>query len=333
MAQAKKIRYGVVGSGWITDTMITGAKQYAELELTAVCSRTLERAQAYAVQHGANYTFTSIEELAKSDVVDMVYIASPNLLHMQQAAICLRHGKHVLCEKPMTAQPDELADAYALAEQNGCLLTEAIMLLFQPQLQILKDAVAQLGNVSLVHFDFSQLSSKYPAYIQGETPNIFNPALETGALQDLGVYCVYPALLLFGKPQSLTAGAGFLHTGADAVGSTVWQYADKQVVLTYSKIGQAAAPSEIIGDKGSITIGSISKLEDITLHLNGKPPQKLWTAEDKAVLMGREIKTFAGWLQEGDMTAYTQHKQLSLDVAAYLYRIRKAANIKFPRDI
>lgn len=333
MNETKKIRWGVVGSGWIVDSMIEGAKQYADLQLTAVYSRTKERAEEYAAQHGAKYTFTSLENMAKSDVIDMVYIASPNRLHMEQTKVFLRHGKHVLCEKPMTALPEELAEAYAIAEHNDCLLTEAIMLLFQPQRYVFERAVKKLGNISLAHFDFSQLSSKYPAYEKGETPNIFNPALETGTLQDLGVYCVYPALHLFGKPQLITASANFLRTGADAAGASVWQYPDKQVVLTYSKIGQAAAPSEIIGDRGSLTVGSISKLEDITLHLNGEQPKKLWTAEDKATLMGREIETFAGWIKQGKTSAYEQHKQMSFDVAEYLYQIRMAADIKFPRDI
>ena len=332
MAVQTKIRYGVVGSGWIVDAMIAGAKQYDDLELTAVCSRTEQRAREYAAQHGAKYIFTNVEEMAASDVIDMVYIASPNVLHMQQADIFLRHGKHVLCEKPMTAQPDELARSFALAEQNGCLLAEAIMLLFQPQLQIVQDAVTRLGNISTARFDFSQLSSKYPAYLQGETPNIFNPELETGALQDLGVYCVYPALLLFGKPQSITASASFLRTGADAAGVSVWQYADKQVILTYSKTAQAASPSEILGDNGTLTIASISKLEDITLHANGQPPCKLWEAESKETLMGREIRTFASWIRKRT-PAYAMHKQMSLDVTEYLYQIRKAASITFPRDI
>ncbi len=333
MADVQKIRYGIVGSGWIVDSMIEGAKQYANLELTAVYSRTKERAEVYAAQHGAKYTFTSLEEMAMSDVIDMVYIASPNRLHIEQTKIFLKNGKHVLCEKPMTALPEELTEAYALAEQNGCLLTEAIMLLFQPQLQILKDAIKKLGNISLAHFDFSQLSSKYPAYEKGEIPNIFNPELETGTLQDLGVYCVYPALLLFGKPQMITASASFLRTGADAAGASIWQYPDKQVVLTYSKIGQAVAPSEIVGDKGTVTVSSISKLEDITLYLNGEQPQKLWTAEDKSTLMGREIETFAEWIINGKTPAYEYHKQMSLDSTEYLYRTRKAANIRFPRDI
>ncbi len=332
MSVSQKIRYGIVGSSWITDTMIAGAEQYDCLELTAVYSRTAQRASIYAKQHGAAYTFTSLEEMATSGVVDMVYIASPNVFHLQQAEIFLRHGIHVLCEKPLSAHPEQLRRTFALAQENGCLFAEAIMLLFQPQLQIFKDAVKEIGAVSLARFDFSQLSSRMPAYFAGETPNIFNPSLEAGTLQDLGVYCVYPAVLLFGKPQTITASATFLKTGADGTGCSVWQYPDMQVLLTYSKVGQGRAPSEIVGAKGSVTISSISKLENICLQLNEKAPQKLWGEEDKSVLMGREIAAFASWVQNGADDAYLFHKEMAIDVCDCMFAMRKAANITFPAD-
>ena len=329
----QKIRYGVVGSGWIVDEMIKGAKQYEDLELVAVYSRTVERATAYAARHGASHIFTSLEEMAMFDGIDMVYIASPNRFHMEQAELFLKNGKHVLCEKPMSALPQELQKAYETAEEYGCLLVEAIILLFQPQLEIFKRAIQKIGQISLAHFDFSQFSSKFPAYQNGELPNIFNPVMETGTLQDLGVYCVYPALELFGKPQSLTATADFMESGADSAGVSVWKYENQQVVLTYSKIGQGAAPSEIIGTLGTVTVDSISKLENIVLHMHNEAPQKLWGAEEKHVLMGREIEMFAQWIKKGKTSAYEQHKQMSLDVCNYMYQIRKAAGIMFPRDI
>ncbi len=330
--EKRTIRYGVVGSSPITDTLIAGAKQHPHLCLTAVYSRTKQRGEAYALQHGAKYVFDSLEEMAQSDCIDMVYIASPNICHMEQAKVFLKNGKHVLCEKPLTAYPEELREAFDIAEKNNVLLTEAIMLLFQPQLQLLKDAVAQIGNIHCARFDFSQFSSKYPAYMRGETPNIFNPALEAGTLQDLGVYCVYPALILFGKPLSLQTNATFMSTKADGAGVSVWNYADKQVVLTYNKLGQAMAPSEIIGDKGSVTIASISKLENMILHLHNTPPQTIWGEEEKSVLMGREIATFADWIVAGKNPAYDMHKELSLDVCVYMHAMRQQANVIFSRE-
>lgn len=332
MSQKQKIRFGIVGSSSITDVMIAGAKQHSFLELTAVYSRTQARAVEYAKQHGAAYTFTSLEEMASSDIIDMVYIASPNVAHLQQAQVFLKHGKHVLCEKPLSAHPSELRETFALAEKMGCLFAEAIMMLFQPQLQLLKKAVQDIGEVSLAHFDFCQLSSRMPDYYNGETPNIFNPALEAGTLQDLGVYCVYPTLYFFGKPQSITAKASFLKTGADGTGCSIWQYPTMQAVLTYSKTAQGKSPSEIVGSHGSVTISSISKLEDITLYLNEKAPQKLWGEEDKPVLMGREIATFAKWIQNGADSTYQLHKQLALDVCDCMLTMRQEAGIRFPNE-
>lgn len=268
------IRYGIIGTGWITEAFLAGAAGVPGMALRAVCSRSEERGREFAARHGADLVFTDPARMAASRDIDAVYIASPNVLHAAQSRLFLENGKHVLCEKPLAARPEEVESLQALAANRGLVYMEAIMLLHMPQLALLEEAVGRLGRISLAHFDFSQLSSKYPAYLEGKAlPNIFNPAMETGALMDLGVYCVYPALHLFGEPEGLTASAVFLDSGADGAGAAVLRYPDKVAVLTYSKTGQAAAPSQIVGDRGTLTIGSISKLEDMVLTEKGKAPE------------------------------------------------------------
>ena len=90
-------------------------------------------------------------------------------------------------------------------------------------------------------------SSKLDRYLAGELPNIFNPALETGAFMDLGVYCVYPALALFGKPESFTMEPQMLESGADGAGILTMRYPDKLVTLTYSKLGESLENTEFQG--------------------------------------------------------------------------------------
>ena len=75
----KKIRFGVVGTNNITDWVIAGARQDERFELTAVCSRTQERAEEFAAKHGIPHTFTSLEDMAKSPLIDAVYIATPTM--------------------------------------------------------------------------------------------------------------------------------------------------------------------------------------------------------------------------------------------------------------
>ena len=327
----REIRFGVIGTGKITGQMIEGARLHSGIRLTAVCSRTKERARAFAEDMQEPYVllFDSLEEMAKSDGVDLIYIASPNACHMEQAELCLRHGKHVLCEKPLSADPERLMRVQALAREKGLLFREAIMMLYQPQREILRRAVESCGQISSAHFDFCQLSSKYEEYLMGETPNIFNPALHTGAMMDLGVYCVYPAIDLFGIPESITASATFLRTGADGAGAAMLKYPDKTVTLTYSKTGQAFYPSAIVGDKGTVTIRNAVRLEDIRLYRVGEPETVLCEPEPKIVLMGREIAAAADDICKGNVLD-SEKDRLALEVSRCMAAIRRSAGIRFP---
>ena len=133
------LRFGTIGSGWIVDEYIHGAKDSGLWELTAVYSRTAERAQAFAQKHGAPLWFTDLEEMAASPQIDAVYIASPNALHFEQCRLFLERGKHVLCEKPLCAQGDKVAQLQQLAQERGLVFLEAIMYLHLPQRKILEE--------------------------------------------------------------------------------------------------------------------------------------------------------------------------------------------------
>ena len=189
---------------------------------------------------------------------DAVYIASPNALHYEQSKLFLQHGKHVICEKPLCAQADRVRELQAIAQEHGVVFLEAIMFLHLPQRKLLEDTLAKLGKLSMVKLDFCQRSSKLDGYLNGQLPNIFNPAMEAGALMDLGVYCVYPALTLFGKPDSFTIDPQMLDSGVDGAGIMTLRYPDKLVTLTYSKLGQAGANSDFQGTEGTLSVESIS---------------------------------------------------------------------------
>lgn len=122
-----KIRFGMVGTGFIADWVLAGARQDARFEAVAICSRTQERADAFAAKHGIPHTFTLLEEMAASPLVDAVYIATPNFLHASQSILCMRHGKHVLCEKPLASNAREARQMVAVARECGVTLMEAMI--------------------------------------------------------------------------------------------------------------------------------------------------------------------------------------------------------------
>ena len=145
----------------------------------------------------------------------------------------------MLCEKPITITSEEFSKLFFLAEENNVRYFEAIMYMHTHNRYTLKQMLNQIGNISSAHFDYSQLSSKYEALLAGELPNIFNPKMKTGALNDLGIYCVYPVLDLFREPKSVTAQQHFLFTGADGAGAAILKKEDKLVTVTYSKTAES----------------------------------------------------------------------------------------------
>lgn len=325
-------RYVTIGRSWITDSFIEGAARTGVWEYYGVYSRDRQSGEVFAARHGIARVYTSIADLAADTAVDGVYVASPNVCHVEQCRQLLAAGKHVLCEKPLAAQASQVEELQHLAEEKGVVYLEAIMYMHAPAREVLREAVARAGCLSMVRLDFCQRSSKYDAYRAGSLPNIFNPAMETGTLMDLGIYCVYPVIDLFGPPRDVLAAATFLDSGADGAGSALLLYPDKQVVLTYSKTADGGIRSEFIGDAGAVTVGSISKVADITFVPTGGVPQKLYGEEEKAALMGYEAESFYRFIEEPAHPHYARCRETALQTARTLEAIRQKAGICFPSD-
>ena len=328
------LNFGTVGSGWICEEYIRGAKSTGHWRLTAVYSRDQARAKAFAEKHGARYSFTDIEALAACPQVDAVYVASPNALHYDQCRAILARGKHVICEKPLCARADRVRELTELAAEKGLVFLEAIMFMHLPQRRVLEDALGRIGPITMARLDFCQRSSKLDAYLSGNLPNIFNPSLETGALMDLGVYCVYPALYLFGRPRRWSAVSKLMDTGADQSGAITLEYPDKLVSLTYSKVGQAGAGSDFQGLDGTVSVESISTLGNISLRMRDGSAEALFGREEKYLLMGHEAEDFYRYITRPEeyRAEYARCTELSLQVSKLLEQARLSSGVHFPCD-
>lgn len=323
------VKFAVIGTGWIAESFVEGTKLVDGLEFSAVYSRSKEKGESFAKPFGGAEVFDNIDNLAKSDA-DAVYIASPNSLHYEQSKLMLENGKHVICEKPITVEPEEFEELRALAQSKNLVYMEAIMYMHLPARDVLRKAIESLGEITTAHFDFSQLSSKYPALKRGELPNIFNPEFATGCLMDLGIYCVYPALDLFGEPKKITSTAGFLSTGADGYGTTVFDYDDKQVTLTFSKVGQSRFGSQIFGDNGTLATPSISKLTDISYFDNNGNETALTGDTEKHVLMSYEAQSFYNYITNPEARQELESiNDLTLAVSKTMKVIREKTGIRF----
>ena len=253
----KKIRFGVVGTNNITDWVIAGGRQDERFELTAVCSRTQERAEEFAVKHGIPHIFTSLEEMASSPLIDAVYIATPNYVHAEQSILCMNHGKHVLCEKPFASNAKEVRLMIEAAKKNKVTLMEAMISTLNPNFAIAKERMKDLGTIRRYFASYCQYSSRYDKFKEGIILNAFKPELSNGAVMDIGIYTIYPMVALFGKPQQIEAQGIVLHTGADGQGAVNFQYEGMNATVLYSKIANSALPTEIEGEAGNLLLDKI----------------------------------------------------------------------------
>lgn len=325
------IKFATIGTNWITQEFIRAASTVPELVLSAVYSRTEETAKDFAKKTGAPAIFTSLEELAASKEVDAVYIASPNALHAEQAIFLLQHGKHVLCEKPFASNTKEVRAMVETAQQNGVVLMEALKTTLLPNFQAIREHLPKIGKIRRYFASYCQYSSRYDAYKEGIVLNAFNPAFSNGALMDLGIYCLYPLVVLFGKPQALKANSVMLSSGVDGEGSIVLDYGEMDAVVMYSKIANSYVPAEIQGEEGSILIDAIHTPTKVEIRYRDGRTEDITVPQEKHP-MYYEAKEWAEVIQSGNQQSSTNSHKHSLIVAEIMEEARKQTGIVFPAD-
>jgi len=326
------IRFGIIGTNWITESFIEAGKQLNDFALTAVYSRNEERAREFAAKHGAAHCFTDIEAMAASGEIDAVYIASPNSLHAEQAVLCMNRGIHVLCEKPIASNAAEFLTMIAASERNGVALMEAMKSTLVPNFGAIRDHLNKLGKVRRYFASYCQYSSRYDAYKEGFLPNTFNPAFSNGALMDLGVYGLYPLVTLFGKPERILAQGMLLESGVDGEGSILLGYPDMDAIVLFSKIADSALPAEIQGENGTMTIVKISQPQKVTIRYRDGTVEDLTQPQASNTMM-YEIAEFIGLIREGKRESSVNTHARSLWTLEIMDEARRQIGLQFPADL
>lgn len=326
------MRFGVIGTNWITEEFICSGKEVEGFSLAAVYSRTEERAREFAKLHDAPHVFTDIEAMAKSKVIDAVYIASPNSFHARQAIQCMNHGLHVLCEKPVASNLAEAKAMVQAAKENGVLLMEAVKSTLAPNFKAIAENLHKLGKIRRYFAGNCQYSSRYDAYREGTVLNAFDPAFSNGAMMDIGIYCLYPMVVLFGKPSSVKAEAILLDSGVDGEGSILMKYEDKEAVVIYSKITDSYLPAEIQGEKGTMVIDKINHLKKIEIRYRDGRVEDV-TREQTPKLMHYEIREFMELARQGALESATNSHANTLIAMEIMDEARRQVGLVYPADL
>ncbi len=324
------IRYATVGTNFIVEWFLKSAKACPGLHYSAAYSRSEDTAQEFAARHGAGRFVTSLQELAEAEDVDAVYVASPNSLHFEQAALFLSHKKHVLCEKTITSNQEELKRLLAIAEENGVIIMEALRSVFLPSFDMIKENLGQLGTIRRVSLQYGKYSSRYDKFRQGIVENAFNPAFSNGALMDIGVYCVHELVKLFGRPEGIAADSILLENGVDGAGTILARYEGMQAELLYSKIADNRIPSQIQGEDGTMVIREDLTNPSVIEIWRRDGSKETLVPEGLEDPMLPEVQEWLRLMERGESAAV--HNQYSLMELELMDEVRRQLGIVFPAD-
>lgn len=328
------VRFGIVGTGRISDWVLKGAAQDPRIKVTAVCSRTVEAAEAFVQRNplavGARI-YTSVEEMAADPQVDAVYIGTPNQTHCEYTITALNAGKHVLCEKPLAINAEEGRQMVEAARKSGRLLMEAMVSTLNPNFIAIASRIQEIAPVHNYSSYFCQYSSKYEALKRGEVATAFKPGT-AGALRDVGVYTLYPLVALFGRPSTVSAKIAKVSTlegEVDVYGTACLGYEDMDATLTWSKAYDSFQPTELAGENGNLILDEIhiARRAEIVPHAaptSGQGPKPGRTIINEGLPLNEyyyEFKEFADLIEAGKTESESNSLDTSLAVLEIIDKI------------
>ena len=330
-----KVRFGLVGTGRITDWVLKGAFEDPRFVAQAVCSRSIDSARTFAAKYNIPEIYTDLEQMVSSPDIDAVYIGTPNHTHADIAIKCLNHGKHVLCEKPFASNANEAQRMVSAARENGVIIMEAMISTLSPNFRKACNLVSRIGTLRNYSATFCQYSSKYDALKQGVVAASFDPLCSGGALMDIGVYTIWPMVALFGKPSGITSNMMIYdipgHGMTDLQGTVDFKYDGFNASVIYSKITDSYLPTEIAGEEGNIILDKIHICRDLKFVPHAQPSSgrgsqlivETHTMEDNHDTYYHEFKEFIDCIQRGEESKINSPEH-SIAVMRILDEIRSA---------
>ena len=321
------INWGIIGPGNIARKFALDLQKLPDAKIIAVASRSLDRAQTFAQDFGIPHVYDSYEQLAADAEVEVVYIASPHIFHFEHSQLCLEAGKAVLCEKPFTVNAQQSEALFALAQEKGRFIMEAMWTRFLPVIQKSLDWIQEgrIGTPQLVQADFGFVGTKDPNH------RINNPALAGGTLLDIGIYPLTLAYLVFGEdPVGVTSHAILGPTGVDVQSSINFTYKNGGMAqLLASFRGRTYKEARIMGEQGYLRIPLFWRANEVTLY--NDLDEELDHFEADLGLRFQAIEVMK-CLREGQIESQVFPHAESLRVMRMMDRLRREWGVGYPGE-
>jgi len=327
---AKKIKWGIIGTGHISNKFANALSILPEADLVAVASRDRETANKFAKKYNIPRAYDSYEELANDTDIDAVYIGTPHTFHLGNSVLCMQKGKAVLCEKSITINAAEAKEMVRVARKENVFLMEAMVTrhipLIKKVLKWIEDG--KIGKVRMVKA--SQCSrGTFPPGARHLTPE-----LGGGSLLDVGVYVISFASMIFKKAPTEVVGLSHIgELGSDEQGAAILKYDNGEIAdLSFALKTAAVNEAFIFGTDGYIKLNELFTVpKKASLFINKKEVEII---EEPIVgnALNYEAEEVMRCLQEGIKESPLMPLDESIQIMEIMDKIRKPWGLVYPND-
>lgn len=327
------MKLGIIGAGMIAQEVLGFIKEVSNVDLVAIAAtpRSEDKLRDLSEKYGIGKYYTDYEELLKNPDVEVVYVALPNNLHYEVMDKALEANKDIICEKPFTANVNQALRIFKKAEAKGRIVLEAVSNRFIPNAIRVKEEISKLGKIKIVSFNYSQYSSRYDRFKQGDIAPAFSLENAGGALMDLNIYNIDYVINLFGRPKDVSYFPN-IENSIDTSGVCVLDYEDFKAVCIGAKDSAAGFLNTIQGEEGTIEIpDTVSTVGSYRIKKTHGDYQTYNENADKSRLF-YEFVEFEKIIRERDMKRVEKLKEITLNTAETLNQARIEAGIFFPAD-
>ncbi|MCD7949881.1 MAG: Gfo/Idh/MocA family oxidoreductase [Erysipelotrichaceae bacterium] len=325
------MKLGILGTGVIVQDVLSMINKIGIEKMVLLSTkRSEDRAKDLVEQYHLDGYYLDYEELLNSDV-DTIYIGLPNYLHYEFGKKALEHHKHVIMEKPFTANTRELNELIKIAKENHLIMVEAVNIHHLPIFKKLKEEINRVGDIKIISFNYSQYSSRYDRFKQGIIENVFDYHKAGGALMDLNLYNLHGLVGLVGKPDKISYVAN-VERGIDTSGIVTLEYPSFKAICIGAKDCKAPLSLTIQGDLGAICMNKPLNSLDTFTFVDNKDQTITFGENMKEHRLYYEFVEFNRIINELDYETAEKMMETTKIVSEIIEEARKQAGIIFDND-
>jgi predicted dehydrogenase len=326
-----KIRWGILGCGKIANKFASDLKLVGDAELKAVASRNPSKLETFSREHRPALSFESYEALAASADVDAIYVATPHGLHFDNVMLCLGHRKAVLCEKAFALNLSQARQMVDYARKQKIFLMEAFWTKFLPQYQAAMEIIrsGRLGEIKFIQSDFGFRAPEPKAQ------RLFDPLLGGGSLLDIGIYPVFLAQSILGKPTQVHAFITPFESGVDEQCAITMKFARGALAVLSSTFAvETPVEAMIAGTEGRLVMRNRfhNAVGTVELVLGRNEPVPVEVHRENGFGYQFEARHVNECLRKGLTESPVMTHADTLMLMETLDRIRKVCDIRYPVD-